>query len=805
MPNQFFVTQENSQYMKAQITLLLIFFFCFNLAIAVAGQPQKRGIIKGRIVEATSDKPLEYATVSLFSKVDSVLVEGMMVDTSGTFALEIDFGTYYLKVDFLGYQSKVISDLQVEADHPIIDLGSIQLKADAQTLTEVEVRAEQSFIELSLDKRVFNVGKDLASSGGNAADILNSVPSVSVDVEGNISLRGSQGVQILVDGKPSGLVARNGLSNLSADMIEKVEVITNPSARYNAEGTAGIINIILKKKRKKGLNGTFNNTIGYPEALATAINLNYRKKKWNLFTNLSASRWRNIGGGAIYREVYYDADSTEILQSKRDHLLQGRLGSFRIGVEYFIDAKNTVTTSYLQRNTRGENEITLNFLNYWNDLNYETGGSTRTEKEQASGKNQEFALTYKKVFDQKDHHLIADLRIQSSQDLSQSTFLETYFLTDSTNSSPPDLDQLSRTDEQTHQWNAKIDYQLPFGKDEKLEAGLQSSYREISNDYIVEELRNAQWQVFEGLDNKYQYDESIQAAYALYANKINKLSLQLGLRLEYADISASTSLPRKNLNLFPSAHFTYEFSEKNALQLSYSRRVTRPRFRSLNPFPTFSNSRSRFQGNPDLKPEYTGMYELGYIRYFEKGSISSSLFYRHTKDVIEGVVFQVTLDGPHPITYRRPENLATKDDIGIELNFSFSPKEWLKLNGNAYFYRAIINGETLSPDYISDTYAAQGKITSRFSISKNIDAQLLFNYRAPFDRPQGRREAMTFLDFAISHKVFRKKGTLTLLISDVFNSRVTRGITFTDSFFQEDEYQWRTRTVKLTLYYRLNR
>ena len=199
------------------------------------------------------------------------------------------------------------------------------------------------------------------------------------------------------------------------------------------------------------------------------------------------------------------------------------------------------------------------------------------------------------------------------------------------------------------------------------------------------------------------------------------------------------------------------------------------------------------------------MYELGYIRNWEKGTISSSLFYRHTEDVIEGVIFQVTLSDPHPITYRRPENLATKDDIGIEFNFSFSHQGWLKLNGNAYFYRAIINGEALNPAYNSDTYAARGKITSRISFSKKVDAQLRFNYRAPFDRPQGSRKAQAFLDFSVSQKVLRKKGTLTLNISDVFNSRVSRGTMFTDTFFQEDEFQWSRRTVKLSLYYRLNK
>ncbi len=793
--------------MKVKMLLLVLIFLCPDLSFPLAAQSQGRGLLQGQIVEAEARQPLEYATVSVFSKIDSVLVGGMMVDSSGRFVLALDLGVYDLRCDFLGYQSEWLSGIALTAEQPTVDLGAIRLDVNPQMMAEVEVRAEKSSVELLLDKRVFNVGKDLASLGGNAADVLNSVPSVSVDMEGNISLRGSQGIQVLVDGKPSGLVGGNGLRNLAADMIEKIEVITNPSAKYDAEGTAGIINIILKKKRKKGLNGSFNNTVGYPEALASALNLNFRKKQWNLFTNLSASRWRNIGSGAIYREVYFDTDSLDLLQSKRNHVLKGRLLSYRVGAEYFINPKNTITASFLQRKTCGDNEIVIDFQNFWNNLNFELGGSSRAKNENTTADNQEFALTYKSVFDREKHQFVADLRIQNRRDIESATFLETYFSTNSLLPPLPDLDQLVHTDEHHEQWNAKLDYQLPLGEDEQFEAGIQSTSRTISNDYLVEVLKNGEWEVFEGLDSEYRYTEKIQAAYALYANKINRLAFQFGTRLEYAHISNSTSnaAPRKNLNLFPSAHLTYTFSPKNVMQLSYSRRVNRPRFRSLNPFPTFSNSRSRFQGNSELQPEFTNMYELGYIRYWEKATLGVSLFYRHTEDVIEGVIFRVTFSDPHPINYRRPENLASKKDIGLEFNFSFSHRKWLKFNGNAYFYRAIIDGAALNPGYSSETYTTRGKMTSILSITKKIDAQLRLNYRAPFDRPQGRRNAMTFLDFSISHKVLRSKGTLTLNIADVFNSRVTRGMTFTDTFFQEDEFQWRRRTVKLTLYYRLNK
>ncbi|MEL7423066.1 MAG: TonB-dependent receptor [Bacteroidota bacterium] len=778
---------------------------CLVLLFSLTAQSSATGIIRGSIVAFETNQPLEYATVSIFSRADSALVEGTMVDTSGTFSLVLPLGGYYLECAYLGYQSEIISDVELTTDGTIIDLGPISLKSDAHLLSTVEVRAERSFVELSLDKRVFNVGKDLASMGGTAADVLNNVPSVAVDMEGNISLRGGEGVLILIDGKPSGLLGNDGLRSLSADMIEKVEVITNPSARYNAEGTAGIINIILKKNKDEGLNGTFNNTIGHPESLASSLNLNFRKNKLNLFTQVTASKWQNVGDGSLYREVYHSVDSIDILRSEREHLLKGHLTSLRMGAEYFIDAKTTLTTSFLHRKTHGDNEVMIDFWDFWQDLNYELGGSTRTEKEQSTDRYQEFNLSYKRVFDQKDHYLAADFQIQNSQRFERSTYLESYFSTDASIQPLADQEQFTKVDEGNNQWNAKVDYQLPLNKDVKLELGAQSSYRELSNDYLAQEFQNAQWQVFEGLDSEYRYTESIQAAYAIYASKIDALSVQFGTRLEYAHISTSTPSSSRNLNLFPSAHLTYELSEKNALQLSYSRRVTRPRFRWLNPFPSFTSARSRHQGNPDLRPEFTNMYELGYIWQGEKGTLTSSIFYRRTADVIEGVIFQVTLGDPHPITYRRPENLAFKDDLGFEFNFSFNHQDWLKLNGTAYFYRAVINGAALNPEYTSDTYTTRGRLNSSIAIAKRTDIQLQFNYRAPFERPQGSRLAQAFLNCSISQKVFHKKGTLTLNVFDLFNSRISRGTTFTDTFFQEDDYRWSRRRLRLTLSYRLGK
>ncbi len=797
--------------MKRNCTLIFIFLMMTIPFALFAQQPKMKGIVKGKVVDVDSNAPLEYATISILSQKDSSIVTGDITDATGQFTISTRPGNHFVKIDFIGYQPVFVNDVVINRENKMVDLGTLKLGANAEQLQEIEVRAEKSSVQMSLDKRVFNVGKDLANTGGSAEDILDNVPSVAVDVEGNVSLRGSEGVQILVDGKPSGMIGiggSGGLKNIPANLIDKVEVITNPSAKFEAEGAAGIINIVLRKEKKKGLNGSFDFTAGYPQILGTAINLNYRRKNFNFFTNLGINNRTNIGGGSSYQE-FYDSLTTEILKTDREHNRGGITGSFRFGADYYVNKNNILTTSFNYRLGDENNLSTIYYQDFLNSLDNPLGNSTRTDEEEEKESKLEYVLSYKRLLGKKGHELTADVRYQDNSEIENSIFTEKFFTSENIPSGIDDTQQRSNNEEGESRLITKLDYVRPFGKDGKFEAGYQGSYRNIRNDFLVEQLNDQVWEVFDGLSNNFNYEENIHAVYAMYGNKINKFSYQFGGRLEHSDVvtellQTNEVNPRDYTNFFPTIHLTYDLPSDNAVQVSYSRRLRRPRFWDLNPFFTLSDARSRFSGNPDLDPEFTDSYEIGHIKYWEKGSLGSSIFYRHTTGVIQRIISDVIEVDSIIVTFRQPENLATRDDIGFEFNFSYNPVKWLRINGDMNLFRSITDGTNFGDDFSADTYTMSGRLTTRTTIKKKTDVQIRFNYRAPRETTQGRTKAMAMMDFGANRDILKNKGTLTLSIRDVFNSRRRRGIIDTENLFREEEFQWRGRTATLTLNYRLN-
>lgn len=795
--------------MKKTITLIYLFLFCNLIAIDAQNGRRQGGppkvTVKGKVLDSSTKAPLEFATITFFSKRDSTIKGGGVTDLDGNFSIETSINTF-AKVEFIAYKVKVINDLPFERGVSTLELGEIQLASDATVLNEVEVTAERSQMQLSLDKKVFNVGKDLSSRGGSAEDILDNVPSVSVDIDGNVSLRGSTGVRILIDGKPSGLVGAdnaNGLRAIPANMIEKVEVITNPSARYEAEGMAGIINIVLKKNQKKGLNGSFDVTVGYPETYGAAINLNYRKNKLNFFVNYGLQYRTGPGGGFTYQENY-KGDSILISDQRRDIQRSGLNNSLRFGADYFFSKKSTLTTGMTYRIGDDRNDSKVEYFDYINTLDNLQSYTLRTDDEIEDESNLEYFLTHTQKFQGKGHELTTDVRYSDKSEVESSDFIERYFGSDLNPSGQPNLFQRSNNDEGNRNLQIQVDYVRPFSKDGKFELGYRSSFRDITNDFLVEELDDQEWKALEGLSNNFIYDENIHSLYGIYGNKINKFSYQVGLRMEATDLK--TELIQTNqvndtlyAGLFPSVFLGYEAGDQNSFQISYSKRLRRPRFWDLNPFFTFSDARNFFSGNPSVGPENTDSYELSHIKYWGKASLTSSIYYRHSTDVIE----RITTFNPDGTTITTPQNLNTRDDYGFEFTYNVQAYKWWRINGNFNFFRSITDGGNLGESFQADTYSWLTRITSRTTI-KGTDIQLRGNYRAPRETTQGRRKAIYTFDLGFSKDIFKKKGSITLSVRDVFNSRKRIFETFGDNFYREGEFQWRARTTTLTINYRLN-
>lgn len=798
---------------KIYPTLIFLLSLASALAQPSASGPLQsdqdpfKGIIRGKVIDQETGLPLGYATASLLNPADKTILDGMITDEEGEFIFECASGEYSLLIEFISYQPWEKQSIPVSKENPFVDLGEITLSPSSAMLEAVEVVEEKATVQLALDKKVFNVQKDLANRGGSASEVLDNLPSVTVDLEGNVSLRGSQSVRILIDGKASGLAgisSQDALRNLPANLIEKVEVITNPSARYEAEGMAGIINIVMKKEKQKGLNGSVDLTLSTPADHGISFNQNFRRQKWNLYTNLGV-RYRNFPGGGYISQELYDNDNIPFLEQDRDRERGGWSYSFRGGADYSINPKNTLTLELTGQYSDQENltkTMSRDFDPERQLVNFSDRRDTEIEEEyQGQG-----AITWRKTYAREGRELTAFLDYQHSSETEDSDIIDENI--SYATQTPLSFIERQRSFNEELQTNliTQVDYIHPFGEEGKVEMGYRGGFRKVQNDFAVEDFAEAEqdWMPISDLTNLLIYRENIYAAYLQAGTKSGSLSYQLGLRAEYSDIETELQRtnevnPREYLSLFPSVFLGYEWGLDQTLQLSYSRRVRRPRFRELNPLFNFSNDRSLYAGNPNLDPEFTHSTEMSYLKFWGKTSLTSAVFFRHT----DGVISRIRRFVNDTLSISRPENLDTQQDLGFECTFSTEVGEWLRLNGNFnYFYFNTRSGE--DPSLNADGFSWTSQLMSRFIITKTLEAQFRGNYRAPRNSPQGRYKALFSSDLTISKEILKGKGLLSFSIQDVFNSRRWRWINDTPEFYQEGSFQWRQRMFRVNFNYRFN-
>ncbi len=763
--------------------------------------------VKGKITDSLSSDPLPAATVRLFESGQKKMISINTSSETGDFSFQLPLGRYYAIIEHTGYTSFTTSEFLLSADHSDHELSAIRLVSLATVLNEVVVQSEKSFMELSLDKRVFTVGKDLANAGGSASDILSNIPSVSVDGEGNVKLRGSENVRILIDGKPSGLVSfkgAGGLQQLPSSLIERVEIITNPSARYEAEGNAGIINIILKKDKRQGFNGSLELITGYYANFGAAANLNYRHKKINFFINYGIAYRNQPGSGSLYQEVY-NPDTVFISKQNTHNRIKGLNNNIRGGLDYYFNEKTVLTGSYLFRRSDATRITDIRYDDYLFTTTNLTGITTRLQDEEEKEPNSEYTISYKKTFKEKDHELTATAKFIDNWESSQQLFTQHSFHPDGTQDPSQSVLQQSLNDEFEKQWLFQMDYIKPIGEEGKLETGIRSSFRDMTNDYVVSEQNSmGEFIPLPDLDNIFVYNENIHAAYGILANKFKKIAYQAGLRAEWTDVKtvlrkSNETNPRKYANLFPSAHLTFNTTEENAIQVSYSRRVRRPFYNDLSPFMTYSDSRNFFSGNPDLNPEFSDVGEVGYIMNFNKGSLFSGVYYRSTKGKIDRIR-RVDNDGT---SATKPENLLKENAWGAEFTGAWTPVKWWKLDMNLNLFHSAIDGSNILASYKASSYTWFARQTSRFSLPHNIEIQVRGNYEAAQKTAQGKRKSVYFIDLSASKDIFKGNGTMNLNVLDVFNSRRNRNTSIGPNFYSEGDFQFRKRQINFTLSYRI--
>ena len=789
-------------------SLCLSFFFFVAFFVSLPDLvAQQKGKLRGTVLESGKSSPLPFATVGVYTQKDS-LVGGGIADEKGNFEVDLPLGTFYTSVEFMGFKALKSDVFTLTAKQNTLNLGTISLQSSTADLDEVVVQGEKTLMELSLDKRVFNVGKDLANAGGNASDILMNLPSVAVDSEGNVRLRGSANVRILIDGKPSGLVSfkgSSGLRQLPANLVERVEVITNPSARYEAEGMAGVINIILKKDEKQGFNGSGEVIAGSPLNLGVTANLNYRKNRINWFVNYGIAKRNSPGRRELYQEVYQPDGSTLLLQQNATSLVNSLNNSLRAGLDYFFSEQSILTASYVWRRSDAHRITDIRYQDYFNTLDNYLGYSLRRQDETEDEPNKEAILNFKKRFERKGHELNASFTYLNYWERSDQLFTENSFSIADKALPNRALTQTSLNDEYENQYLLQVDYTQPFGSKGKLETGVRTSFREMENDYLVQELQESGgYQTVNGLDNVFLYDENILATYAILGNEKDKWSYQAGVRAEYTAIETQLvetreSNPRNYANLFPSGHLNFKANAKNALQLSYSRRIRRPVYNDLSPYVTFSDQRNFFSGNPNLDPEFTDSYELGHILYGEKSTLFSTIYYRNTKEKIQ----RIRTVGENGFSVTAPYNLVGEESYGLEFSGDYVATPWWKLDFNANFFFAQVDGSNLNQNFQATTTSMLFRQSSRISLPKNWDFQLRGNFEARRRIAQGIQKGIFFLDLSASKKILNQRGTLILTVSDLLNSRINRDLTEGDNFFTESESQMVQRQINLTFNYRI--
>ena len=782
-------------------TLIFIFFL---ITLASFGQ-SRQIVLSGIITDAESSEPLPYATVSVYNR-NGDLADGGIADDNGVFKLNIPPNDYSLNFEYIGFESVTI-DIKPYPNN--INIGTVKLISSFDSLEGVDVVGQSAEVEIRLDKRVYNVSKNNLIRGGTVSDVLENVPSVSVDIDGNIELRGNNNVRILVDGKPSGLIGLGGidaLTRLPAESIEKVEVITSPSARYQAEGTTGIINIILAKRFLKGLNGVFNLSAGRNDTYSGSANLNYRKGKFNFFTNSGYSD-RTNKGRAVQDNVYTDPlESVERYVEERQFNRRRQGFNVNIGLDYQMTEKTSLTISYLT-NERDGDDSTIN-----EQSQYQIDGvlvTNRYEKEIDREDSNQFSVDFEHQFNKQGHKLTATLQTEKN-DETETSDINSFF----ENGQPSDDSEINRTVENQERNLAQLDYVYPIDKNTQFEAGYRGTDNKRKIDFevqIIDENDNAT--VDENLSNVLDFEQEVHALYSQYGKKFNTFSFLAGLRFENTRIfveqlDSSSPLNNKSYNdYFPTLNLGWEISPTASITLGYNRRISRPNAWTLNPFQSRSSKTSYFQGNPKLDPSYSNGIDIGYLKQFKKVTLNSSVYYRKSTDAVSRVAIvtdeTVFVNGIEtPVIRRLPINLGTEEQFGVEFNTSLRLIKGMRTNASVNFFRRIEKGNYQGISYDSNNTSWSGNLSNSYRLPFAVQSQFSVRYRGPNESSFGKSKGFLYTDLALSKDILNDNATINFRFSDLFNTGKYDYQTITPVAVTDGIYQRREPTYTLTFTYR---
>ena len=771
-------------------------------------------VVSGNIVERESKSPLEYATIGFYSSTENKIIGGGITDKEGNFNIAIPKGVYDISFEYFSLMTVIKTNYNIIQD---INFGGIELEAELQTLEVVDLIAEKTSVEIKLDKKIYNVGKDLTIRGGSVSDVLDNVPSVSVDIEGNVALRGNENVRILINGKPSGLVGLNStdaLRQLPADAIEKVEIITSPSARYDAEGTAGILNIILRRSKILGLNGAIILNAGHPDQLGASGNINFRRGNINIF-NSSGYSYRNSPGNSTTKTEFFNSeyDDNGLLTQDAPNTFRNEYRTFErirkgfntnTGIEWYINPTTSLTTAFLASKSNNSNE-SFNRAETLDLTGAVISESVRYDPETELDQTTQFSVNFDKQFHgNSEHRLTFDFQLENSSEDEGSIIYNDGIAAERV-----------RTIEDQKRVLIQSDFTFPINDKTRFEGGYNGRFSTNNTAYSLEFAEDDSFILDTNISNVLVYKENVNAVYTQYGSKVkDKFSFLLGLRMEATNITISQLSSNEYTNsnyigLFPTVNLGYEFSENQNLTIGYNRRISRPRSRFLNPFPSRSSATNLFQGNPNINPSYSNGVDIGYLNTLEKITLNTSLYYNHATDVFtyisEDTGEEVVIDGQSvPVIRRGPINLAENDRYGFEFTLTYSPSKKWNMNANFNLFQSIIRGSYKGLSYDSENLGWFVRLNNKYTLPGNVEWQTRISYDGPRIDAVNRREGRFSSNMAFSKDLFKEKASLTFSINDLFNTQRRNLESTTPTFYSNSYYRWRVRSYNLSFTYRFN-
>ncbi|MDA3820547.1 MAG: TonB-dependent receptor [Candidatus Delongbacteria bacterium] len=776
----------------------------------------KGGAIKVKVIDKTTSGLVEYASIVVYSVKDSSLVTGGVSDSKGVaFITQIPFGNYYVDIDFIGYIKQRKENIEITESKRFVDLGTVKLPQAAEVLQDVEVAADRKHIDYKIDKKIVNVSQDITSSGGSAVDALENVPSIQTDIEGNVQLRGSSSFTVLIDGKPTPLDGSEALQQIPASSIENIEIITNPSAKFDPDGTAGIINVIMKENQKQGVNGNFNLSYGSFNAFNGDFLVNARTGKFNFFVSGSYRDGKRKSETESLRATF--SDSTFVNDVEGEGEFQHKGYDARVGADYFLTDKDIFTISGEYGNRGFERSGVSNYDQFTTDITerpfddpsvdhtyYINQSGFSVSSDYISGD-----LNYQHKFNDEGHDLQAYVYYSSVVTDETSGFEQEY-----TNNEFEVLDSVTPVKERSIQdgentrFRAKLDYTYPFSEHGKFEAGYQFRNRIGLTDYNYEVCDEGTFIDDSSQFNDVDFNRQVQSAYSTYTNRLGKFDFMLGLRLEYTNRLFISNIMNNEwtyskLDYFPSLHVSRKLAWDIQLQASYTRRIRRPRPWFLDPFRSKMDEYNYREGNPGLEPAYIDSYELNAQKRFGKHFVALETFYRQTHNKFEHIT---RVDSMNPdILISSFDNVGSDESYGLEMMGNFNFATWWNLNITADIYRYSLDAMIEGTSTQKSTITYSGRLNNTFKIPKtNTRFQIFGMYRSPSVTAQGERGSFFMVNAAVKQSFLDRKLSVMFSLDDVLGTMKHHRESYTDYFYSYHEFDMISPTFKITVSYILN-